>query len=114
VDDYAREIRDLQTEVDQLAEAEAEPATIAELENQIDVLSALYRRARELFSRGESEPDLKRALALRGYGGWTLDNVYAFVYEAAVDEPAANPREFLEAVRHADFANLLLAPLSAS
>jgi hypothetical protein len=110
IDEYAREIRELQVQVDQLVEAEEEPKTISELESQIEVLKALYESARELFARGESDGPLKSALQLRGYGSWTLENVYAFVYDAAVDQPAAGPREFVNLIHDTDFAWILSPP----
>lgn len=107
MDEYAREIRDLQVEVQQLVEAEEEPKTIVELETQIDVLGALYRRTQELYDVGQVAGELREALAVRGYGDWSFDSVYAFVYDAAVDIPAENPREFLGVINRTDFRALL-------
>ena len=113
VDEYTREIRELQAQVEQLNEAEEDPKTISDLEQQIGVLKALYESARKLFQRGQGEPELGQALRLRGYGDWTLDNVYAFVYDAAVDQPASGPREFVNVIRDTDFGWVLGAPLKA-
>ena len=46
---------------------------------------------------------------MRGYGDWTLDNVYAFVFESAVDLPAEEPKSFLNDITGTDFAELLEA-----
>jgi predicted translin family RNA/ssDNA-binding protein len=107
MDDYAREIAELQAQVDRLVEAEGDRETIADLETQLEIMRALYGRARELLAVGEDDPELRRALRMRGYGEWTLDNVYAFVYDRAVDLPGGSGRAFLSEIRDADFARLL-------
>jgi predicted translin family RNA/ssDNA-binding protein len=109
MDDYSKEITDLQREVDRLVEAEGDPQAIAELEMQVRVLKALYEQAITLFEQGRADPDLRRQLVIRGYGEWTLDNVYAFVFEAAVDLPEVEPRAFVNGISHTDFASLLIA-----
>jgi hypothetical protein len=107
MDEYGKEIADLQAQVDQLVDADGDKATIAELEMQLEVLKAIYRQVRTLFAAGEEDPDLRRALAIRGYGPWTLDNVYAFVYEQAVELPGTGHQAFLGGIRETDFAALL-------
>ncbi len=109
MDDYSKEISDLQREVERLVEAEGDPQEIAELEIQIRVLIALYGQATTLYERGRDDPDLRRQLVIRGYGEWTLDNVYAFVFETAVDLPDVEPKAFLNDISHTDFASLLIA-----
>jgi predicted translin family RNA/ssDNA-binding protein len=109
MDDYQKEIGDLQAEIHRLVEAEGEAQEIAELEMQVKVLSALYEQALALLDHGHEDPDLRRQLRLRGYGDWTLDNVYAFVFESAVDLPDAEPRAFLSDITRTDFAELLEA-----
>lgn len=109
MDDYLKEISDLQAEVDRLVEAEGDPQEIAELEMQVRVLEALYERAATLHQQGSADGDLRRRLAMRGYGEWTLDNVYAFVFEAAVELPEEEPKAFLNGIVRTDFAQLLAA-----
>jgi hypothetical protein len=107
VDDYTREISDLQAEIERLQEAEEDPTEISELQMQVEILSELYRRARELFTRGEGDPELHRGLKVRGYGDWRFENVYAFVYESAVDLPGQDHHAFVGGIRESDFAELL-------
>ncbi len=109
MDDYSKEISDLEREVERLVEAEGEPQEIAELTMQVRVLKALYEQATTLFEQGRADADLKRQLIIRGYGEWTLENVYAFVFEAAVDLPDIEPRAFVQGISHTDFASLLIA-----
>src|SRR5260370_27875646 len=85
VNDYQKEIADLEAQIDQLVEAEGDPKTIAELSMQLEILKAIYTRALDLLDRGRKDQGLRYGLRIQGYGDWTLDNVYAFVYERAVE-----------------------------
>jgi hypothetical protein len=107
VNDYQKEIADLETQIDQLVEAEGEAKTIAELSMQLEILKAIYARAIDLLERGKKDEDLRYGLRIQGYGDWTLDNVYAFVYERAVElEPRAHGA-FVGGIKTTDFALLL-------
>src|SRR5207237_10862967 len=87
MDDYAKEIGEIQREVDLLVEEEGDAQTIAELEMQAQVLTAIYEQAQELLEQGAQDAELRRRLALRGYGAWTLANVYAIVYDTPIHLP---------------------------
>jgi hypothetical protein len=107
VDDYQKEIADLEAQVEQLVEAEGDATTIAELTMQLEILKAIYARATDLLQRGKTDDGLRYGLRIQGYGDWTLDNVYAFVYERAVElEPAAH-KAFVGGIKSADFALML-------
>ena len=107
MNDYQKEIGDLEAQIDQLVEAEGDPKTIAELSMQLEILKAIYTRATDLLERGKRDQGLRYGLRIQGYGDWTLDNVYAFVYERAVElEPQAH-RAFVGGIRDADFALML-------
>jgi hypothetical protein len=46
-------------------------------------------------------------LRIQGYGDWTIDNVYAFVYERSVElEPKAHSA-FVGGIKATDFALML-------
>ena len=107
MDDYAKEIGEIQREVDLLVEEEGDAQTIAELEMQVQVLTAIYEQAQELLEQGDQDAELRRRLALRGYGEWNLANVYAFVYETAIDLPDEGHKKFVTLIGHTDFAGLL-------
>lgn len=107
MDDYSKEISDLKAEIEAMREAEEDPTEVGELEMQLEILTELYQRARELYSRGELEPGMQTALKVRGYGDWTLENVYAFVYESAVDLPGQGHHAFVGGIRESDFAGIL-------
>lgn len=119
MDDYTREIADLKAEIEARQEAEEDASAgvaqsardeISELEMQLEILTELYRRAKDLHARGEHDEAMRRGLKLRGYGDWTLENVYAFVYESAVDLPGQSHQAFVGGIREQDFAGLLSEP----
>jgi len=107
VDDYQKEIADLETQVDQLVAEEGDARTIAELSMQLEILRAIYARTTDLYQRGVKDDGLRYGLRIQGYGDWTIDNVYAFVYERSVElEP--NPHgAFVGGIKAADFALML-------
>ena len=107
MDDYQKEISDLETQVEQLVEQEGDARTIAELSMQLEILKAIYARAIDLYQRGRKDEDLRYGLRIQGYGDWSIDNVYAFVYERAVElEPQAH-HAFVGGIKAADFALML-------
>jgi len=107
VDDYQKEIADLETQVDRLVEEEGDARTIAELSMQLEILRAIYARATDLYTRGVKDEGLRYGLRIQGYGDWTIDNVYAFVYERSVElEPHAHSA-FVGGIKAADFALML-------
>jgi hypothetical protein len=107
VDDYEKEIADLETQVEQLVEAEGDARTIAELTMQLEILKAIYSRAVDLLKRGEKDEGLRYGLRIQGYGDWNLDNVYAFVYERSVELESRAHNAFVGGIQMTDFALLL-------
>lgn len=107
MDDYQKEIADLEAQVEQLVEEEGDARTIAELSMQLEILKAIYSRASDLFQRGRRDEGLRYGLRIQGYGDWTIDNVYAFVYERSVElEPKAHSA-FVGGIKTTDFALML-------
>ncbi len=104
MDEYQGEIQELRAQIEQMVAAEEEPKLIADLELQAQLLEAIYEQAQALLRRGEAESELRERLRVRGYGDWSLDNVYAFVYETATDLPADGGQPFATEIRAADFA----------
>ena len=107
MDDYQKEIADLETQVEQLVEAEGDPMTIAELSMQLEILKAFYIRATDLYQRGRADEGLRYGLRIQGYGDWTLDNVYAFVFERSVELELQPHSSFVGGIRSTDFALML-------
>ena len=107
MDDYQKEIADLEAQVDQLVEEEGDATTIAELSMQLEILKAIYSRAVDVYARGRSDEGMRYGLRIQGYGEWTIDNVYAFVYERAVElEPRAHGA-VVGGIKSADFELML-------
>ena len=107
MDDYQKEIADLETQVEQLVEEEGDARTIAELSMQLEILKALYARATDLFQRGTQDEGLRYGLRIQGYGEWNIDNVYAFVYERSVELDPQPHSAFVVGIRSTDFALML-------
>lgn len=107
MDDYQKEIADIETQVERLVVEEGDARTIAELTMQLEILKAIYARATDLYTRGVKDEGLRYGLRIQGYGDWTIDNVYAFVYERSVElEPRAHS-SFVGGIKAADFALML-------
>jgi hypothetical protein len=110
MDEYQIEIRALRRTLARLKAEKAKEELIEEYEAELRILVSLYRAATETFERGQTCPDLPRALAEIGFGDWTLTNVYSFVYEAAMDaEP--DGRDLANVISHTDYVASLRAVL---
>jgi hypothetical protein len=107
VDDYQKEIADLERQVEQLVEAEGDAKTIAELSMQLEILKTIYARATDLYQRGRADEGLRYGLRIQGYGDWSVDNVYAFVYERAVELEPGPHSAFVGGIKNTDFALML-------
>ncbi|HEY0410881.1 MAG TPA: hypothetical protein VGE42_11505 [Candidatus Dormibacteraeota bacterium] len=108
MDEYQIEIRQLRRTLAKLKAEKAREELIEEYEVELRILVALYQAATETLERGDTEPDLPRALAELGFGDWTLTNVYSFIYEAAMDaEP--DGRDLANVITHTDYGASLLA-----
>ena len=108
MDEYADEIAALQRSLARLRLEEAPASILEEHEVELRNLRALYRAAQQTFSAGAGDPRLPEALADLGFGEWSLDNVYSFIYEAAMDADAEG-REIAAVVDGIDFTASLLA-----
>src|SRR5260370_7552036 len=95
VNDYQKEIADLEAQIDQQVEAEGDPKTIAELLMQLEILKAIYARALDLLERGRKDQALRYGLRLQGYADWSLANVYPFVYKRPPHLHPTSPPPFL-------------------
>src|SRR5438105_2808932 len=85
MDEYQFEIQGVRETLARLRDQQAGADLIEEYEAELRNLMALLTAAGETFSAGQGDPRLPRALALLGFGEWTLANVYSFVYDASMD-----------------------------
>ena len=107
MDEYTVEINDLRRRIAKLKFERASETIIEELEAQLRILKAIYDSAAGLYAAGERDPRLQAGLDEQQLGSWTFDNVYAFVYEQAVElEP--DGQDLATAIWHHDYAAPLL------
>ena len=107
MDDYQKEIADLERQIEQLVQAEGDAKTIAELTMQAEILKTIYARATDLLKQGRADDGLRYGLRIQGYGDWNLDNVYAFVYERSIELEPGPHSAFVGGIKKADFAMML-------
>ena len=112
MDEYQLEIQQLRRQLAHMREAEADPALIEEYDAELRNLTALYGATRVTYERGQDDPRLADALELLGFGGWTLANVYSFVYDVSMDIPLAG-QDLAAMVDTTDYAGSLLEVLEA-
>ena len=108
MDEYALEIDSLRRALTRLRLEEAAPAIIEEYEVELRVLTALFEATSQTIGAGDHDARLAGALARLGFGEWDLDNVYAFVYEVAM-EVDTEGRDLAALVGEMDFPVLMLA-----
>ena len=112
MDEYQLEIQHLRRQLAHLHETEADPALIEEYEAEVRNLTALYGATRVTYDAGVHDRRLVDALELLGFGEWTLDNVYSFVYDMSMDLPLAG-QDLAALVDTTDYAGSLLEVLEA-
>jgi signal transduction histidine kinase len=107
VDEYELEIADVRRTLARLKADKAEAALIEEYEAELRNLKALYQAAVDTLDAGRADARMRGALNDLGFGDWTLENVYSFVYDAAM---AAEPddRDLANVITHTDYATSLV------
>lgn len=111
MDEYRLEIDSLTQRLAQLRAEEAEASVIDEYAAELRNLRALYRAAQEVMAAGDTDAGLRRALQDLGFGEWSLDNVYSFVYDAALDADDSD-RDLAAVVEGIDFVETLRASIA--
>jgi hypothetical protein len=108
VDEYQLEIQSIRSTLTTLRAAEADPELIEEYEAELRILVALYTAATEVYEAGIPDLRLRTVLAELDFGDWTMENVYSFIYEAALDMDEAG-HDLAARVGQTDFVGALLA-----
>ena len=108
MDEYQLEIQSIRHTLVKLRADEADPELIEEYEAEMRILVALYEAATITFAAGNEMPQLHGVLDDLGFGAWTLENVYSFIYEAAMDMPESG-HDLAAHVSQTDFVGALLA-----
>lgn len=103
------EINELRRRIAKLKFDRAPLDVIEELEAQLRILKAIYDATWALFQGGELDARLRTRFQDLGFGAWTIDNVYFYVYEQAVElEPAGH--DLASRIGEHDYLGPLLLP----
>jgi hypothetical protein len=108
VDEYQLEIQAIRATLGKLRADEADPELIEDYEAQVRILVALYTAATETLEAGRTDPRLRAVLAELGFGGWAMESVYSFVYDAALDMDESG-HDLAARVGQTDFVSALLS-----
>jgi hypothetical protein len=108
LDEYQLEIQSIRTTLTRLRADEADPELIEEYEAELRILTALYVASTEMLAAGETTPRLQLILEELGFGEWNMENVYSFVYEAALDMNESG-HDLAARVGQTDFVGALLS-----
>lgn len=111
MDEYQLEITALRRKLAHLREADAEPDVIEEFDCELRNLIALYQATQDAFVAGETDPKVPLALQELGFGDWSFENVYNFVYEAAMDVEL-DGEDLATIIGHTDYAESLRRALA--
>ena len=107
MDEYQLEINEIRRTLARLKADKADAALIEEYEAELRNLRALYQAANDTLDAGRNDPLMRAALEELGFGRWTLQNVYSFVYEAAM-AVEDDQRDLANVITHTDYAASLM------
>ncbi len=107
MDEYQLEIQSIRSTLNRLRADEADPELIEEYEAELRILMALYAAATETLEAGWEDERLRTVLAELDFGDWTMENVYSFVYDAALDMDESG-HDLAARVGQTDFVRALL------
>ncbi|MEO8898020.1 MAG: hypothetical protein ABI352_08300 [Candidatus Dormibacter sp.] len=108
LDEYQLEIQSIRSTLTKLRAAEADPELIEEYEAELRILMALYAAATETLEAGLADARLRTVLDELGFGEWHMENVYSFIYDAAMDMELAG-HDLAARVSQTDFVGALLS-----
>jgi len=111
VDEYQHEIQSVRRQLGKLKVGKADPVIIEEYEAELRNLVALYDATTAAFAAGGDDPRAATALTLLGFGEWGFDNVYSFVFDAAMDTEIDDGRDLANSITHTDYAATLIRAL---
>jgi hypothetical protein len=108
LDEYQLEIQSIRSTLTRLRADEADPELIEEYEAEVRILVALYVAATETLEAGLADARLRTVLEELGFGEWSMENVYSFIYDAAMDMELAG-HDLAAGVSQTDFVGALLS-----
>ncbi|MGH7612032.1 MAG: hypothetical protein ACREN4_08435 [Candidatus Dormibacteria bacterium] len=104
--DYQQEIAELQAQLAELVENEAETSVTEEYSTEIRILRALLQAARRLQEQVRLDRELQTQLLARGFQPGRFRDLYSFVYDRSL-ELSSSGRAYADEVSSTDFAALL-------
>ncbi|MGC2192142.1 MAG: hypothetical protein WA751_07390 [Candidatus Dormiibacterota bacterium] len=104
--EYQVEIAELQRKLIELQENEAAPNLIEEYSTEVKILTALLEATQQFQEQIALRPELAENLLAGGFQAESFRDLYAFVYERALEVDLGGS-EFAQAIRRTDFAALL-------
>jgi hypothetical protein len=108
MDEWQVEMSEIKRRLHELEQQKGDPVIIDELEAQLRILQSFYATAWRLFDAGEEDAGLRQEFERIGWGEWTFQNVYSYVYERAMEvEPGR--RELSSLVPELDYAGMIHA-----
>jgi hypothetical protein len=108
LDEYQLEIQSIRSRLTKLRADQADPELIEEYEAELRILMALYDAAIETLEMGRTDQRLRTVLDELGFGEWTMENVYSFIYDAALDMDVSG-HDLAARVSQTDFVGALLS-----
>ena len=106
MDEWQVEMQEIQRQVARLQAQKGDPEIIAELEAELRILRSLYGTSWDVFEAGLADAGVRRDFARTGFGDWTFENVYSFVYDRSM-EIELGRRELSSIVPEQDFVGMI-------
>ncbi|HEV3232749.1 MAG TPA: hypothetical protein VG245_10915 [Candidatus Dormibacteraeota bacterium] len=108
MDEWQVEMAEIRRRLHELDKQRGDPVIIDELEAQLRILEAFYATAWRVFEAGAEDIALRREFRELGWGDWTYQNVYSYIYERAMEiEPGR--RELSSLIPEMDYAGMIHA-----
>ncbi len=104
--EYLEEIADLRSRLVRLVEEAGDPVLVEEYTVELRILEALLLAAREVEQELRLNSELGERLSARGFSPHLFKDVYAFVYDSAMEIDLGG-RELARALAETDFVGLL-------
>ncbi len=105
MDEYEFEINQLRRRIAGLKIRRGDPVVIADLEQQLRILQAIYRATWRTFEAGEKRGEIRGRFHDLDLGDWTFDNVYFYVYDEAIQLDPEH--DLAAAIERQDYLRLL-------
>ncbi|MHB8510018.1 MAG: hypothetical protein ACYDGR_15490 [Candidatus Dormibacteria bacterium] len=107
MDEWQLEMGEVRHRLSELKANRGDPGIMDELEAQLRILKSFYETAQQVYDQGISDSRLRTAFPSTGFGAWTFENVYSYIYEIAMEIDTGS-RELSSMVPEMDYPGLIL------